>query len=157
MYGLAKVAVAAIPKSPDDVKNFKKKNTDKGKVNSLVYNYLKKNYPESCIQWARMVEWKLQEQVPLDKVKMARRPGGAREQDKVNRIAQAIKDGEHMEPVVLVRLPDGSLKIADGYHRTLGFKRADKKSVKAWVANVPIADGPWDHEMHKLKLNVGKK
>ncbi|PGQ88320.1 ParB N-terminal domain-containing protein [Priestia megaterium] len=157
MYGLAKLAATTIPKSPDDVKKFKKKSSDKQKVNALVYNYLKKNYPEECIQWARMVDWKLQEQVPLSKVKMARRPGGAREQDKVKRIAQAIKDGEHMEPVVLVQLPDGSMKIADGYHRTLGFKRAEKKSVKAWVANVPIADGPWDQEMHKLKLNVGKK
>ncbi|MED4068604.1 ParB N-terminal domain-containing protein [Priestia megaterium] len=157
MYGLAKTAATKIPKSPGEVKDFKKRNTDNGKVNALVYNYLKKNYPESCIQWARMINWKLQESVPLDKVKMARRPGGAREQDKVKRIAQAIKNGEHMEPVVLVRLPDGSYKIADGYHRTLGFKYADKKAVKAWVANVPVVDGPWNHEMHKLKLNVGKK
>lgn len=159
MYGLAKVAGFAgmVPTKPAEVKKFKEQRTEKEKVNKIVHNYLKKNYPEDCIYWAKLVDWKLQAQVPLEKIKMARRPGGAREQDKVKGIAQAVRDGEPMEPVVLVRLPDGSMKIADGYHRTLGFKKADKKTIKAWVANVPAYDGPWDREMHEKKLNIGKQ
>ena len=159
MYGLAKLAgfkitVATSPEEREKTKEFRK---EKEKVNKIVCNYLKKNYPEDCLEWAKTVDWDLQEQVPLEKIKMARRPGGAREQDKVKGIAQAVREGKPMEPVVLVKLSDGSYKIADGYHRTLGFKNADKKTIKAWVAAVPEDKGPWDKEMHEKKLNVGNK
>lgn len=120
-----------------------------------VFNYLKENYPEDCLQWVNNAKWSLQKSVPLADIKMARRPGGAREMDKVKGIAQAVKDGKAMEPVVLVKLPDGTLKIADGFHRTLGFKNADKDSIKAYVGEVEISNGPWDKEMHEKKLNVG--
>jgi hypothetical protein len=130
--------------------------SDQPQTNKQVYRYLKKNYPDDCLQWAKMVNWKLKRNVPLEKVKMGRRPGGAREKDKVKRIVEAIKEGQSMEPVVLVRIPDGTYKIADGYHRTLGFKHADKRTINAWVAPVPIKEGPWDREMHEKKLNVGK-
>ena len=153
MYGLVKLA--ASQNSP--FKENKERSKEKEKVNRVVYNYLKKNYPEDCLQWAKSVDWSLQAQVPLEKVKMARRPGGARERDKVKGISEAVKNGEYMEPVVLVKLYDGTYKIADGYHRTLGFRNADKKTIKAWVAAVPEDRGPWDKEMHEKKLNVGDK
>lgn len=129
---------------------------DQSKTNKKVYKYLQENYPDDCLQWAKDVEWKLVERVPLDKVKMARRPGGAREQDKVKNIAKAINEGEKMDPVVLVKCSDGTHKIADGYHRTLGTQKAEKKHINAWVAEVPEDKGPWDKEMHEKKLNVGK-
>lgn len=158
MYGLVKMAATTgIPTNPEEVKKFKQERHDKEKINQLVHNYLKKNYPEECIYWAKLVDWKLKENVPLESIRMARRPGGAREIDKVKRIAQAVREGEPMEPVVLVKLPDGTMKIADGYHRTLGFKKADKSTIKAWVATVPIKEGPWDKEMHEKKLNISKK
>lgn len=122
-----------------------------------VYDYLKQNYPDDCIQWSKTVDWKLDDDVPLKEIQMARRPGGPRELDKVKGIAQAVKDGKPMDPVVLVKLPDGTIKIADGYHRTLGFQHAGKKSIKAWIASVPEQKGAWDKEMHEKKLNIGKK
>jgi hypothetical protein len=137
MEGLVKVAT-------------EKKNSTK------VFNYLKQNYPEDCLMWSKEVDWSLKD-IPLKDIKMARRPGGAREMDKVKGIAQAVKDGKPMEPVVLVKLPDGTIKIADGYHRTLGFDHAEKEKIKAWIANVQEDKGPWDKEMHEKKLNVGKK
>ncbi|MGE7305703.1 ParB N-terminal domain-containing protein [Priestia megaterium] len=141
MYGLVKVAADQV-----EAKGMQTK----------VYNYLKKNYPPDCLQWVKDVEWKLSDSVPLSDIKMARRPGGAREQDKVKGIAQAIRDGQKMEPVVLVRLPNGDIKIADGYHRTKGYEKAEKKNVRAYIATVKDAKGPWDKEMHEKKLNVGK-
>ena len=120
-----------------------------------VYDYLKENYPADCLTWVKEYDWTLKD-VPLEKIQMARRPGGARETDKVKGIAQAIKEGKPMEPVVLVELPSGVVKIADGYHRTLGFKHAEKRNTKAWVAKVSVDKGPWDKEMHEKKLNVGK-
>ena len=126
------------------------------KTNNKVYKYLLENYPPDCLEWAKTVDWKLVQRVPLSSVKMARRPGGAREQDKVKNIAEAIKGGKKMDPVVLVKLSDGTYKIADGYHRTLGTDKAGKVSINAWVASVSEDKGPWDKEMHEKKLNVGK-
>lgn len=159
MYGLAKIAglVGTVPTSPSEVKKHKANRKEQEKKNKEVYEYLKQNYPPDCLEWSKLVDWKLTERVPLEKIKMSRRPGGAREQDKVKGIAQAVKDNKPMEPVVLVRLPNGDIKIADGFHRTLGFKHADKKTIHAWVADVPEDKGPWDKEMHEKKLNVGKK
>lgn len=122
-----------------------------------IYAYLRENYPAETLTWVRDAKWTLKD-VPLSTIQMARRPGGARELDKVKNIASAIKDGQTMDPVVLVSTPGmGKFKIADGYHRTLGFEHANKSSVKAWVGEVKMEKGPWDKEMHEKKLNVGKK
>lgn len=123
---------------------------------SEVHKYLKQNYPDDCIEWCKSVDWK-EKNVPLSKIQMARRPGGAREMDKVKGIAQAVKDGKPMEAVILVKTPDGKIKIADGYHRTLGHDHADEKTIKSWIGEVADHKGPWDKEMHEKKLNVGKK
>jgi hypothetical protein len=127
----------------------------KNGLTNKVFEYLKENYPADCLQWVKDTKWSLQKSVPLSDIKMARRPGGARETDKVKGIAQAVKDGKAMEPVVLVKRPDGTIKIADGYHRTLGFQHAGEKSIKAYVGEVKENNGPWDKEMHEKKLNVG--
>lgn len=123
---------------------------------SEVHKYLKQNYPDDCIGWCKDYDWK-EKKVPLSKIQMARRPGGARETDKVKGIAEAVKQGKPMEAVILVETPDGKIKIADGYHRTLGHDHADKKTIKSWIAKVSDHKGPWDKEMHEKKLNVGKK
>lgn len=123
---------------------------------SEIHKYLKQNYPDDCIGWVKDIEWK-EKKVPLSQIQMARRPGGAREMDKVKGIAEAVKQGKEMEPVVLVKTPEGKTKIADGYHRTLGHDHADEKTIKAWITEVPENKGPWDKEMHEKKLNVGKK
>lgn len=117
-----------------------------------VYAYLKKNYPIETLDWVDSAAWKLAE-VPLTDIQMDRRPGGAREVDKVKRIAEAFKKDEEMEPVVLVQVPDGKMKVADGYHRTLGCRHAGKTKIKAWVGSVEEKSGPWDKEMHEKKLN----
>lgn len=116
-----------------------------------VYDYLKNNYPADTLGWVKDAEWELRE-VPLATVDMMRRPGG-RNMEKVRAIAQDVKSGKEMEPIVLVDTPKGR-KIADGYHRTLGIKHAGKKTVKAYIAKVDIIDGPWNKDMHAKKKNV---
>lgn len=117
-----------------------------------VYTYLRDNYPSSVLTWVKGEDWQFR-RVPLSKIKMARRPGG-RNTDKVKAIAQAIRDGEKMDPVVLVQTSDG-YKIADGYHRTLAFQHTGKRSIYAYVAIGEHDKGPWDEEMHAKKLNKG--
>jgi hypothetical protein len=122
---------------------------------ATVYRYLKTNYPASTLKWVDGASW-TRKKVALADIQMARRPGGAREQEKVKRITEAFNKGEKMEPVVLVKLPDGRIKIADGYHRTLGGSKSGKPTIDAWVGVVEENNGPWDKEMHEKKLNITK-
>lgn len=119
-----------------------------------VEKYLAKTYPKETLNWVGHADWK-RKKVSLDDIKMDRRPGGAREVDKVKNIAKAFESNEDMEPVVLVKTPEGKMKVADGYHRTLGCKHAGSKSIDAWVGSVNMNEGPWDKEMHEKKLNKG--
>lgn len=123
-----------------------------------VKEYLRKTYPDRVLKWVDDADWGSTWSgpidVPLEQIKMDRRPGG-REMDKVKNIAQAFKDGKKMEAVVLVK-NDGKYKVADGYHRTLGARHAGKTTIKAVIGEVKDLKGPWDKEMHDAKLNVGK-
>lgn len=117
-----------------------------------VYKYLRQNYPGSTLAWVRDCTWEFNPKVSLDEITYGRRPGG-RDEEKVNGIAEAIKKKKKMEPIILVRTPSGKLKVADGYHRTLAFDHADKKTIPAYVGESPDEHGSWDKEMHDKKLN----
>lgn len=120
-----------------------------------VKKYLNQNYPADTLKWVGDTKW-VEKDVPLSAIKMSRRPGGPREQEKVKKIAEAFKNNEKMEPVVLVENAKGEIKVADGYHRTLGCKHSGKMTIKAWVGKSAEEAGPWDKEMHQRKLNVTK-
>lgn len=120
-----------------------------------VKSYLAENYPESTLDWVDEANWSHGPvTAQLDDIQMDRRPGG-RDFKKVKGIAQAIRDGKPMDPVVLVDTPEkgSKLKVADGYHRTLAYREAGKGQISAWVGQVEDERGPWDREMHDAKLN----
>ncbi|MFE9742944.1 hypothetical protein [Streptomyces sp. NPDC006477] len=115
------------------------------------------HYPEEVLEWTHEAKWFGPMDVNLSDIAMARRPGG-RDPDKVKGIAEAIDSGKKMDPVFLVLTPDfrpgeGKLRIADGYHRTLGFQKSNLDSIPAYVAVVDDTKGPWDKAMHDAKLN----
>ncbi len=116
-----------------------------------VYDYLCENYPANVLTWVKPLRWQFQSRVPLKFIHMDRRPGG-RDPAKVKGIAEAIDQGQHMEPVVLVDGPHGYW-IADGYHRTLAFQHAGRTFITAYVAEVESDEGPWRRAMHDAKLN----
>lgn len=118
---------------------------------ACVYDYLAETYPDTVLDWVTRAEWR-RTVVKLEDIDMARRPGG-RDEKKVEAIAEAILSGADMDPVVLVNVHEGKLRIADGYHRTLGFEKAGRFEVEAWVGDVADANGPWDRAMHDAKLN----
>jgi SPP1 gp7 family putative phage head morphogenesis protein len=127
---------------------FKPGRVDAADVRSLLENA----YPGSVLGWIADATWKYDPAVPLDEIKMARRPGG-RDFDKVQGIAQAVKDGKAMDPVVLIDTGESKLEIADGYHRTLGFDRAGRRTIAALVGSGVGVHGPWEKDMHDAKLN----
>jgi len=120
---------------------------------SHVHATLAKHYPTRVLDWVKRATWKRDPAVPLAKIDMSRRPGG-RDPQKVASIAQAVNDGKPMPPVVLVDTGDAKLQIADGYHRTLGFAHARKRTIPALIASGVGKHGPWEKRMHDAKLNL---
>ena len=117
-----------------------------------VYQYLLPNYPASTLKWVRQATWRFDPAVPLSVIRMDRRPGG-RDPMKVQGIEAALAAGKPMDPVVLV-VTDRGLVVADGYHRTLAYRHAGRRTIPAWVAwNLP-AHGPWETTMHAHKKNL---
>lgn len=121
-----------------------------------VYDYLKGDYPKETIEWVKPLLWK-KKKLQLSEIKMARRPGGARETDKTKAIKEKYEAGDKMDPVVVVKDGNGDYRLADGYHRTLGCKQAGFDEIEAYVAETTKTDGPWKSEMHEKKLSKGIK
>lgn len=118
----------------------------------IVYDYLRDNYPASVLGWVKQATWRSAPSVPLTEIKMDHRPG-ARDPDKVAGIADAIASGKKMDPVVLVDTGEDRYEIADGYHRTLAFRKAGRTSIPAYVGSGVGMHGPWEKAMHDAKLN----
>ena len=118
---------------------------------SKVGDYLKDNYPSAVLGWVPRASWKLTT-VRLADIDMARRPGG-RNPSKVAAIAEDVQRGRPTNPVVLVDDDNGKYELADGYHRTLAFERAGKKTIRAYVASGDV-EGFDGKTMHAAKLNV---
>ncbi len=120
-----------------------------------VYAYLARHYPASVLEWVKDAHWHPPQQVNLSDIDMGRRPGGARDPDKVKAIAHAIEDGHHLDPIVLVRTPTGlPYQIADGWHRTLALIHTGRRTALAWVGDVDTDDGDWGTAMNQAKLNT---
>lgn len=117
-----------------------------------IYDYLKQNYPAETLTWVKNDDWKYCSNIPLDEIHMDRRPDG-RNQSKVEFMAEAIKSGKKMDPVVLVGNSANGYDIADGYHRTLAYKHAGRDTIAAYIYIRADEHGPWEKEMHQKKLN----
>jgi hypothetical protein len=113
-----------------------------GDLAKRVHEYLLRSYPAADVAWVLdpAITWEYDPGVKLDKINMARRPGG-RNEAKVNAIAASVSSGASVDFTVLVEFvtpnPNG-LDVADGFHRTLGVEHAGKDAVPAMIGrNVP--------------------
>jgi len=120
-----------------------------------VYAYLARHYPLDVIEWVKGAVWRGPVSVDLSEIQFERRPGGARDEEKVSMMVHSIKDGTPPDsPVVLVQTPSSPpYKVADGYHRLAAFHDAGVKSIKAWIGKVSTETGPWGKIMNEAKLN----
>lgn len=120
-----------------------------------VYAYLARHYPAGLLEWVKTAVWRGPKQVRLKNIDMARRPGGARDQAKIDLMVRAIEDGTPPDaPIVLVQCPgEDKYQIVDGWHRTDAFKRAGHKTIRAWIGAVDTDQGPWTGALNRAKLN----
>jgi hypothetical protein len=65
----------------------------------------------------------------------------------VDRFVEKIKNGEHVNPVVLVADPDGNYIDVDGHHRALAYRKL-KRPVRAWVGEIQPGDRKAMEETH---------
>lgn len=119
-----------------------------------VYDYLASDYPKKTLDWVNKGEWS-KGNIPLEKIKMGRRPGGARESKKTKALEELYKKNEKVDPIVLVLDGKGEYRIADGYHRTLARKNAGFDSIEAYVMKTDEESGPWIFDMHDQKISKG--
>jgi hypothetical protein len=105
-----------------------------GDLATVVHRYLLRSYPPKDVEWALdpAIGWEYDPGVPLGQINMARRPGG-RNEAKVAEIASVVGDGASMDPIVLADFGEPQLRIADGFHRTLGVERASRDAVPAFI------------------------
>ena len=127
---------------------------DEGDLKEKARVYLEENYPSKVLGWVDDCIWKFDPAVPLDEICMGRRPGG-RDDSKTQAIMEAVKERKPMQPIVLVETEKDKYSLADGYHRTKAFERADEKNIAAYVG--VLKDGasvPDLNAVHAAKLNL---
>lgn len=59
-------------------------------------------------------------------------------------ILQAVTSGEDIPPIVVQRLPDGTLHLTDGFHRTEAHLQAGEKMITATIIDVDTEEQVWD-------------
>lgn len=121
---------------------------------STVRSFLNQYYPPEKTAWVEQGKW-VRADVPLGHIDFSHRPGNPPEPAKVNAIADRIRGGETMKPVVLVDTGADHLKVGDGYHRALGSQAAGSPTLDAFVGSGLGEHGPWEGEIHDAKLNTG--
>lgn len=125
------------------------------RIKRNVHKKLAETYPESTLGWVHEADWQGPQQVNLEDIDMARRPG-ARDNKKTVGIMKAMAAGQQgaNEPVVLVATPSGEkYQIADGYHRTKAREKLGNVAINAYIGKTEEDDGPWQKKMHDAKLN----
>jgi len=108
----------------------------RGDLAKVVHRYLLRSYPGKDVDWVMdpAIHWEYDPSVGLDAINMARRPGG-RNEDKVGEIADVVGSGASMDPIVLADFGEPKLRIADGFHRTLGAEKAGEDAIPAFVGH----------------------
>ena len=122
-----------------------------------VKNQLRKNYPEHALGWIDDARWIGPVLIPQDRVDYddVGSWAASHQPDRVKQFTADIKhERAHLHPVVAVQEPgDDKVKIIDGHHRTLAYKKLGRP-VKAYVGFVDHDGGPWD-ETHSFQFHQG--
>lgn len=137
-------------------RKYESQRVQKDGIEKKVTDIMEENYPKNKLGWINDADWRLEKKVPLCDIQMERRVGGPRNSDKVDSIAEKIKSGMKMGPVVLIERTDkdGNVTgkyIADGFHRTAGLKKAGEEFTSAYVGTMNYS--PDLVSVHASKLN----
>ena len=124
-----------------------------------VYSQLLVNYPPASIAWVRQIPWIGPVEVPLDRVDWDDEDSWAasHQPKRVKRFRKRLESPHaDVNPVVGVQVPgDDRLKIVDGHHRALAYKKLGRP-LKAYAGFAPSdkPDDPW-FQAHSFQYHGG--
>lgn len=123
---------------------------------SAVYDQMSENFPPEAIEWIKNIRWMGPTEIPPGQFDTSNYDTWAtsHQPDKVAKFQKKIRDGENVNPVVVVKGPDHDhVKIIDGHHRFTAY-RGLGQPVPAYIGYVPEQDGPW-METHSYQIHQG--
>lgn len=129
----------------------------KGDAASKAYAQMQRNFPEKAIAWMRDVTWTGPTNVPIDDIDFddVSSWAASHESARVRHFVDEIKAGREPNPAVGVRVPDDDrVKIVDGHHRTLAYKKLGR-SVPTFIAYVPDVDDDRWESTHSSQVHHG--
>ena len=122
-----------------------------------VENLMRGNFPPRALDWVRGARWVGPVQVPLDRVDWDDQDtwAASRQKERVREFAKRIEAGDDPHPVIGVQTPgsDRRVKLVDGHHRALAYKRLGRPVV-AYLGFPPAGDDRW-RETHSYQLHQG--
>ena len=114
-------------------------------LNDTVYEYLKAHYKKSVVKWAKNATWTFSPKLSLDELILMRKPSMV-SQEKVAKIESAIRHGDALHPIVVVKTSAG-YEVADGNHRVTAMRNVGIETTTAYVTSGIGDTGPWTTEM----------
>lgn len=122
---------------------------------SKPYAQMRENFPPKAIAWMKGIEWIGPVSVPLGLIDFDAedRWAASHQSAHVDQFMKRIRAGRDLPaPAVGVVKPGHNrIRIIDGHHRTMAYKRLGKPPL-LWVGFVKTVDGPWDdthvHQFH---------
>lgn len=124
-----------------------------------VKNLMLDNFPAAALAWVDDARWIGPVQVPLDRIDWDDQDSwAASHQPKhVKRFAKRIRHGDGPHPAIGVQVPgeDNRIRLVDGHHRALAYKKLGKPVV-AYIGFVPAGDDRWT-ETHSFQLHQGNE
>jgi 8-oxo-dGTP pyrophosphatase MutT (NUDIX family) len=122
---------------------------------NVVYDQLAANYRLEGIGWVRDMTWTGPQQIPLDRIDWDHLDAwsAAHDDTRVADFEHRIQAGGHVNPIVTVQVPgDPLLKVIDGHHRALGYKRLGRPAV-AYVGHADtdrVTDVWWRTHLYQV-------
>ena len=112
-----------------------------------IYNMLLSDFSPKGLKWVKDVQWLGPIEVPLERIDFDDAEDWAASEDeaKVNKFVRMLKKGKSVKPGISVRQIEGDsrIKIVDGHHRLLAYRKLEIPFV-TYLALVPEGDDRWE-------------
>jgi 8-oxo-dGTP pyrophosphatase MutT (NUDIX family) len=122
----------------------------------VVYDLLRKNYPDKAIEWIGQMKWGYRDAVPVEDISVTG-PSSESDAKSIRKKVKKIKKGKPIKPLILIDPGDGGLlQVADGHHRCAAAVETDTQNVPAYVGKVNT-DDDWRREVMDMQMVRVKK
>jgi len=112
-----------------------------------VLNMMRGDFDDKGLKWVKDARWVGPVEVPLERIDFddADNWAAANEPESVAEMAKKLKKGKELKPGISIRQTEGDsrIKIVDGHHRVLAYKKLGRPFV-TYLGFVPEDDDRWE-------------